>query len=118
MVDFRRFQEAAIADEMAGEKAGALGRTARAMEAELAALTAFDAAPRPEQAHPEKDRLELVREAAYAAWIYFVQRESIGVRDHREAIELYGLPREVLNRMGEMPKSKRLSETPSVLKWL
>jgi hypothetical protein len=44
--------------------------------------------------------LILVKGAARAVWKYFVQREACGMRDHREAIRLYGIPGEVLVRLG------------------
>ena len=38
--------------------------------------------------------------AATAVWYYFIQREACGIRNQKPAIEHYGIPREVLMRLG------------------
>lgn len=78
--------------EIAGEQASALGRAGRRVEETLAALAAT------ERAAP--NRPALLREAAAAVWAYFVQREMIGFRRHDDAVRLYGIPPEVLARLG------------------
>ena len=83
---------AALDYEIAGEQASALGRAGRRVEESLAALTAC--------AGPATAREALVGEAAAAVWSYFVQREAIGLRRHDEAIRIYGIPRDVLARLG------------------
>jgi hypothetical protein len=89
---------ATLEAEMAAEQASALGRTGRELEAALERLKAFDGAGPGDTA----DRPALVQAAAEAAFNYFVQRESIGIHDHRLAIRDYAIPREVLNRVGAM----------------
>ena len=86
---------AVLEAEMAAEQASALGRTGRDLELALDALRAFDAA-----GGPKADRAVLVQAAADAAWNYFVQRECVGLHDHRLAIRDYAIPRDVLNRVG------------------
>ncbi|WP_228259714.1 DUF6665 family protein [Siculibacillus lacustris] len=76
--------------EILGEQASALGRAGRRVEATLAALAAGDAS----------DHDRLIRAAAEAVWAYFIQREVCGLRRHDEAIAVYGIPREVLVRVG------------------
>ena len=67
------------------------GRAGRRVEETLAALAACG----------DPDLREvLVRNAAEAVWTYFVQRESIGLRRHDDAIRVYELPGEVLARLG------------------
>ena len=61
----------------------------------MAALRAFDSA-----AGTAEQRLVLVKAAARAVWMFFVQRELCGLRDQREVIRFYGIPQEVLNRLG------------------
>jgi hypothetical protein len=78
----------ALEAELAGEGASALGRLGRAVEHSLAALTA---AP---------DDADALKAAADAVWRYFVQREVMGLRDHRPAIRDYAIPRRVLSRLG------------------
>ena len=82
--------------ELAAEQASALGRIGRDLELALEALKAFDA----KGAGAKAERAALVQAAADAAWRYFVQRECIGVNDHRLAIRDYAIPRDVLNRIG------------------
>lgn len=80
--------------EIQQERANALGLAGRKVEAALAALRAFDAEG------AGGDRTEVLKAAAKAVWQYFIQREACGVRDQRPAIEHYGIPREVLVRLG------------------
>jgi hypothetical protein len=73
------------------EQAAALADSGRRVEATLAALAgSSDAADRPQ-------RLKAAADAVYG---FFIQREIIGMRDHRGVIEHYGIPREVLARLG------------------
>ncbi|WP_423067293.1 DUF6665 family protein [Devosia sp. CN2-171] len=81
-----------IETEVMGEKASSLGHYGRQVEAAMAALNAHGGSA--------DERLILVKGAARAVWKYFVQREACGMRDHREAIRLYGIPGEVLVRLG------------------
>lgn len=85
-----------IETEIAGEKATSLGQEGRAVERAMAALNAFDG--------PAEERLVLVKQAAKAVWGYFVTRESCGLRDHREVIKFYGIPGEVLVRLGAVER--------------
>jgi uncharacterized protein DUF6665 len=87
---------ATLEAEMAAEQASALGRTGLDLETALERLKAFDAAGDP------AERRKRVQAAADAAFNYFVQRESIGIYDHRLAIRDYAVPQEVLNRVGAM----------------
>ena len=75
------------------ERAGALGAAGRQVQEALAALHAaveVDAATR------EK----LLYAAANKVWRYFVCREACGIREHEAAIEEYGIPKQVLARVG------------------
>lgn len=78
----------ALEAELAGEGAGALGRLGTAVERALAALN---------ESPDDADRLKA---AADAVWRYFVQREVMGLRDHRLAIRDYAIPKRVLLRLG------------------
>lgn len=78
--------------EIAQEQASALGRAGQRVTESLAALAACPG--------PGAARDALVGEAAAAVWAYFVQREAIGLRRHDEAIRTYGIPRDVLARLG------------------
>jgi hypothetical protein len=82
----------AIEAEIAQERALALGRVGREVEAALGRLK--DLAPNA----PERRRF--VAAAADAAWRFFVQREACGLFDHDQAIADYAIPREVLARVG------------------
>jgi hypothetical protein len=88
---------ASIEQEILSEKAASLGHHGHKVEHALAALRAFDAAP-----GRAEERALLLKAAAREVWKYFVQREMCGMRDQREAIRLYGIPNEVLVRLGAM----------------
>lgn len=73
------------------EQAAALARSGRRVEETLAALAACGEA---------EDRPRRIRAAADAVYGFFIQREIVGLRDHRGVIQHYGIPREVLLRLG------------------
>jgi len=83
--------EAVLRYELLQEQAAALGRQGARLERALAALKAHAGG---------EARASLVREAADAAWCFFVQREVMGLRDRAAVIVQYAIPREVLNRIG------------------
>ncbi len=81
-----------LAVEIAQERALALGRLGRDVEAAMKRLrTVQSTAP---------ERSQLVDSAADAAWKFFVQREICGVFDHHQAIADYEITPEVLARIG------------------
>ena len=83
--------QAALHHELMEEQAQSLGRAGRKVEAALAALAA----------HPGGDgRADLVKAAADAVWGFLVQREVMGLRDRAQVVAQYGIPREVLVRIG------------------
>jgi hypothetical protein len=86
--DARDRAHSALEAELAGEGASALGRLGRAVEQSLAALNEM----------PDDD--DRLKAAADAVWRYFVQREVMGLRDHRPAIRDYAIPQRVLLRLG------------------
>jgi hypothetical protein len=98
---------ALLEHEFAQERASALGRLGRALEAALAALAEFDAA-HPRDGEPgaaERDlRSEKVAQASAALWQFMVQREACGLRDSRTVIRDYRVPPEVAARMGALPE--------------
>jgi hypothetical protein len=87
---------AALDYEMAQERASALGRLGRALEAALGALSDYD------NGRGERDaaRAHLVQDASDALWCFMVQREACGLRDPRPVLRHYGVPAEVYARMG------------------
>jgi hypothetical protein len=92
--------------EFAQERASALGRLGRALEAELAALAQFDAGHSSDaNATPEhrRERGVLVAQASVALWHFVVQREACGLRDMRHVLRDYRVPAEVAARMGISP---------------
>ena len=91
-----------LAHELAQEKASALGRLGRALEAALAALAEFDAEHPRETLSPDRRKLRasLVARASLALWYFVVQREACGLRDVRAVLRDYRVPREVAARMG------------------
>ena len=91
--------------EIAEERASALGRLGRRLEAALAALAAC-----PRTAISERTvRDSLVEEAGYALWLFVVQREACGLNDSTHVMLTYGVPNEVYARMG--PIISRAAQT-------
>ena len=84
--------------EFAEERASALGRLGRRLEA---ALTALAACPRTGNSDREI-RDGLVEQAGYALWLFVVQREACGLNKIDHVIQVYGVPNEVLARMGPL----------------
>ena len=97
--------------EIVQERAAALGRMGRALEAALAKLREFDAA-HPREGAPasaQQARCTLVMEAGHALWMFVVQREACGLRDSRTVMRNYDVPGEVQQRM-EPPFGRELGE--------
>ena len=85
--------EAVLRHELMEEQAQSLGRAGRNVETALAALSA----------HPGGEgRPALAKAAADAVWGFLVQREVMGLRDRAQVITQYGIPREVLVRIGAL----------------
>jgi hypothetical protein len=87
--------------EMAQERASALGRLGRALEAALAALSDYDS----RRGVRDAARAQLVQDASDALWCFMVQREACGLRDPRPVLRHYGVPAEVYARMGAFGRS-------------
>jgi len=83
--------DAVLNYELMQEQAYSLGKAGKKVETALAALSA----------HPGGEgRAALVKAAADAVWGFLVQREVMGLRDRAQVISQYGIPREVLARIG------------------
>jgi hypothetical protein len=83
--------------ELAAERAAALGRHGKKLEACLAKLRQWDADPGQTD---EAGRLDLVYDAADAVWSLFIQRELVGLRDNRDLIRRYEIPKDVIAKVG------------------
>ena len=83
----------ALEYELAKERASVLGHAGRQVQESLAALRN---APADDAALQQK----LMYAAAHCVWRYFVHREACGMRDHEDAIVEYGIPKQVLARVG------------------
>jgi hypothetical protein len=98
-----------LAHEFAQERAAALGRLGRALEASLVALATFDAESTGAECacHPSRRlRAALIERASAALWYFIVQREACGLRDMRHVLREYRVPDEVAVRMGAQPPSR------------
>jgi hypothetical protein len=84
--------------EIAQLKAESLGSIGTQVEKALARLKAFDAQPTTDPAA----RGVLLDEAADKVWAFMIQRELCGLRHWDAVVKAYGIPREVLNRMGRV----------------
>ena len=115
-VDLLHTGYATLEYEIAEERASALGRLGRRLEA---ALTALAACPR--TAHSDrKIRDGLVEQAGYALWLFVVQREACGLNKIDHVIGVYRVPNEVVARMGPLAepgirptKTTGLAEAPA-----
>jgi hypothetical protein len=83
--------DAVFRHELLEEQAQSLGRAGRKVEAALAALAAHEG---------DGGRAVLVKAAADAVWGFLVQREVMGLRDRGAVVAQYGIPREVMARIG------------------
>jgi hypothetical protein len=97
-LDLLRSEYATLEYEIAKEKASALGRLGRRLEAALAALAGCPRAATSER----KIRNSLVEQAGYALWLFVVQREACGLNDSAQVMQDYGVPNEVYARMGPL----------------
>ena len=85
--------------ELVAERADALGRHGLKVEKAIAALNGSD---RDRDRPGERQRL--LDEAADAVWAFLIQREICGLRDSRDAVRRYGIPKEVMARLGIVRK--------------
>ena len=95
-----RSGNAALEYEIAEERASALARLGQRLEA---ALTALAACPRTANSD-RKIRDGLVEQAGYALWLFVVQREACGLNKIDHVIQVYGVPNEVVARMGPLAR--------------
>jgi hypothetical protein len=76
-----------IEKELEGERASSLGEAGKRLETALAALG-------------QSSDDELLHEAAHAVWCYLIVRESLRMFDHKQALEVYGVPDRVMAKVG------------------
>ena len=95
---YRSSGYATLQYEIAEERASALGRLGRRLDA---ALTELAACPR--TGSNRKIRNSLVEQAGYALWLLAVQREAIGLNRLDHVLQVYRVPNEVVARMGPLP---------------
>jgi hypothetical protein len=99
--------------EIAQEKAAALGRLGRGLEAALAALRSFDAVLGPAASREDRRcRDDLVAQAGQALWYLMVQRDACGLYNNEALISDYRVPREVVNRAGPAPVVRAPAREP------
>ena len=82
-------QHGQLLKELNEERAAALSRISRTLESLLAQLTV--------ERDPDK-HAELRRRAVKYRWYLEVQREALGMRDHRLLDEFYRIPEGIVNR--------------------
>jgi len=87
----------ALEYELIAERASSLGRQGLKVEAALAKLRAWD----PDR-HSIADRESLLYNASDAVWALFIHRETCGLRNNRDVIQNYGIPNEVLAKVGSI----------------
>ena len=84
--------------ELQAEKASAYFARVRSMQAAIARLAQFDAAPNGKQ--PDKARTELFAEAAEQVWFFMIQREAMKLPYYEEVFKDFDIPDEVRLRVG------------------
>lgn len=89
--------QSAFENEIAEEKARALGLLGRQVEASLQAIREFDS-QRDRGNHAQRHKL--VAHAADRVYGFLVQRELCGIRDREEVLDFYGVPADVRLRLG------------------
>lgn len=88
--------------EVAEEKAGALGRSGRRLERALERFRDHETNGTRADAKRERLLWDLVERVE----AFVVQREACGLRDSRQVLKYYGVPREAIARIGaRRPKS-------------
>jgi hypothetical protein len=93
-------RHASIEQEIAREKAAALGRCGRKLETALNNLRRFDEGGGGHGAgRDQRARAELVEIAGDILWSYIVQREAIGLMDREYIGNEYKVPPDVWRRM-------------------
>jgi hypothetical protein len=96
--------------EFAQERASALGRQGRALEAALAALFELDGKAAESPVGRRALRAALIERASVALWHLIVQREACGLRDMKSVLRDYRVPAEVAARMGAAPSQPAPAE--------
>jgi hypothetical protein len=86
--------------ELREQKAQTLGTLSGQVEQALAALRAFDVETG--RSDREERRRALLEEAADRVWAFMIQREVCGFRNWEAVVKDYGIPREVLSRVGQV----------------
>jgi hypothetical protein len=89
--------------ELAQQKAQTLGNLGHQVEQALTKLRAFDA--QGDASARPAERSDLLDEAADRVWAFMIQRELSGLRCWETVVRDFGIPREVLNRMGRVSRS-------------
>lgn len=87
--------------EIMAETASALGRIGRDLEEALEALRRHDVTP-----GSNRERDDLVQEAADRAWALFIQRDYLGLKTDHHLRSTYDIPREVMLRIGVFKTSR------------
>src|SRR3954470_23985346 len=90
--------------EILQQKAQTLGTLGRQVEQALASVRAFDAGG--DGLNSGNRRSALLDEAADRVWAFMIQRELCWLRHWEAVVKDYAIPREVLNRVGQVrPKT-------------
>lgn len=89
-----------VEHEILQQKAQVLGHLGGRVEQALATLRTFDAGT--PGAESQSRRSALLDQAAERVWAFMIQRELCGLRYWEAVVKDYGIPREVLNRVGQI----------------
>lgn len=87
----------ALKQEVAEEKAGALGRTGKRLEHALDVFRSYDAG---RAFRGDATRERLLWDLAERVEAFVVQREACGLRDSRHVLKHFDVPHEAIARVG------------------
>ena len=89
-----------LKQEVAEEKAGALGRCGRLLEHALERYRSYDRGEARRQEAADAKRERLLWDLVERVEALVVQREACGLRDSRHVLHFYDVPREAIARVG------------------
>jgi hypothetical protein len=89
-----------VQQDVAEEKAGALGRSGRRLEQALERFRNYERARRCGEPRADAERETLLWDLVERVEAFVVHREACGLRDSRDVLKYFGVPREALVKVG------------------
>jgi hypothetical protein len=96
-----------VQHEIAEEKAGALGRAGLRLQHAVEKFREHERQRLPADPRTHSARERLLSDLTERVEAFVVQREACGLRNSRQALAYYGVPREALARVGARRPTER-----------